>query len=204
MNALSDAADQLADALSRAEILADALHDRPERADALHRFDELRVAVRRNLAMVAAEIPTAIAAAEASDNAAETPEADPLVIGPPARGSSPQILAHGRARRDTLADSPRALRDIGAPRIRALRWYNSARDKLRALGPGRLPGLLQNTACEVSTGTLRRLRPPGRPCPGPLACQPDTALAAQVEPLDIFIQRRSRSVGRGRRSVGGR
>lgn len=94
-NALADAAGELIDALERAELVADALRDRPEHAEALYRFDELRAVAYHSLEMLAMESPPTDAASE----------------GPPARGSSPQILPQHRARRDTLADSPHALRD---------------------------------------------------------------------------------------------
>lgn len=94
MNTLTDARNELVEALDRAEPVAEALRDRPERAEVVGRFDELCVVAYRSLAMLKVESPFANAVAE----------------GPPARGSSPQILAQLRARRDTLADSPRALR----------------------------------------------------------------------------------------------
>ena len=95
MGALADAEVGMGQALEHAEAVAEAYRDRLEHAEALSRLDELRDVAYRTLAVLVGAIPLAIEAVE----------------GPPARGSSPQLVALRRARRDTLADSPRALRE---------------------------------------------------------------------------------------------
>jgi hypothetical protein len=95
MGALADAEVGMAHALSHAEALADAYRDRPEYAEALCHLDELCEVACRSLATLARERPLA----------------NDVDDGPPARGSSPQLVAPPRARRDTLADCPHALRE---------------------------------------------------------------------------------------------
>jgi hypothetical protein len=94
MGALADAEVGIAQALARAEAVTDAYRDRPECAETLFHLDELCEVACRNLAILARERPLAM---DVDD-------------GPPARGSSPQLVAPPRARRDTLADCPHALR----------------------------------------------------------------------------------------------
>jgi hypothetical protein len=94
MGALADAEVGMAQALARAEAVTDAYRDRPECAETLFHLDELCEVACRNLAILARERPLAM---DVDD-------------GPPARGSSPQLVAPPRARRDTLADCPHALR----------------------------------------------------------------------------------------------
>jgi hypothetical protein len=96
MSTLADAEVGMVQALQHAEAVADAYRDRPEHAEVLRHLDELRELAYRTLAVLVGEIPLAVEPAE----------------GPPARGSSPQLLAPRRARRATLADSPRALREV--------------------------------------------------------------------------------------------
>jgi hypothetical protein len=98
MGALADSEIGMMQALHHAEAIADAYRDRPERAVALRQLDELRDVAYRTLDVLVRESPLA---ADAID-------------GPPARGSSPQLVAPSRARRDTLADSPHALRAVPA------------------------------------------------------------------------------------------
>lgn len=95
MGALTDAEVGMSYSLRHAEAVADAYRDQPEHVEPLRRLDELRETAYRTLAALVGESPLAI-------------DVDP---GPPARGSSPQIVPQRRARRDTIADSPRALRD---------------------------------------------------------------------------------------------
>jgi len=73
--------------------VADAYRDRPEHAKALRQLDELHDVAYRTLDALASPL-----AVDADD-------------GPPARGSRPRLAAPRRARRDTRADSPRALRE---------------------------------------------------------------------------------------------
>jgi len=98
--ALTDAEIGMSQTLQHAEAIADAYRARPEHAEALRRLDELRDVAYRTLDVLVSKSPLA---ADASD-------------GPPARGSSPQLVAPSRARRDTLADSPHALREVPAQR----------------------------------------------------------------------------------------
>lgn len=94
MSALADAEIGLAQALMRAEAVTDEYRDRPECAETLCHLDELCEVACQSLAMLASERQLAT---DVDD-------------GPPARGSSPQLVAPPRARRDTLADCPHALR----------------------------------------------------------------------------------------------
>lgn len=94
MGALADAEVGMAQALARAEAVSDTYRDRPECIETLSHLDELCELACRNLAVLARERPLAM---DVDD-------------GPPARGSSPQLVAPPRARRDTLADCPHALR----------------------------------------------------------------------------------------------
>lgn len=98
MGALADAEAGVAQTLEHAEAIADAYRDRPAHSEALRQLDELRDVAYRALAELVGAVPLVI-------------EAE---VGPPARGSSPELLAPHRARRDTLADSPHALRDAPA------------------------------------------------------------------------------------------
>lgn len=95
MGTLTDAENAMVQVLEHAGAVANAYRDRPEHAEALRHLDELREIAYETLAALVRESPLAIDAAE----------------GPPARGSSPQLVAPPRARRATLADSPHALRD---------------------------------------------------------------------------------------------
>ncbi len=95
MGALVDAEVGMSQALQHAEAVADIYRDRPEHAEALRRLDELRDVAYRTLDVLVRESPLAV---DADD-------------GPPARGSRPLLAAPLRARRDTRADSPRALRE---------------------------------------------------------------------------------------------
>lgn len=96
MGALADAEVGMAQALTRAEAVTDAYRDRQECAEALRHLDELCEVACQSLAALARERPLAI---DVDD-------------GPPARGSSPELVAPPRARRDTLADCPHALRIV--------------------------------------------------------------------------------------------
>lgn len=95
MSTLADAEVGMVQALQHAEAVADAYRGRPQYAEALRHLDELRDVGYRTLAALAGALPLASEEME----------------GPPARGSSPQLAAPHRARHDTLADSPHALRD---------------------------------------------------------------------------------------------
>lgn len=95
MSALADAEVGMVQSLQHAEAVADAYRGRPQHAEAVRHLEELRDVAYRTLGALAGTIPLAIDEVE----------------GPPARGSSPQLVAPPRARRDTIADSPHALRD---------------------------------------------------------------------------------------------
>lgn len=95
MGTLADAEVGMVQALEHAEAVADAYRDRSEHAEAVRQLDELRDVAYRTLAALVGAMPIAVEVDE----------------GPPARGSSPQLVAPRRARRATVADSPHALRD---------------------------------------------------------------------------------------------
>jgi len=125
MGALADAEVGMAQALQRAEAVADAYHDRPEHAEALCRLHELRDVAHRTLDVLM------------SENVTEADTDD----GPPARGSSPRLVTPRRPRRDTIADSPRALREVPAlaPELQLLPCVDLAARGSAAHMTGSLP-----------------------------------------------------------------
>lgn len=98
-------------ALSYAQALAEHLPVGPDRADALHRLVELQAVATRMLMLAPAPSSAAIEAARGGDDTALQCEEHAWIASRLARGSSPDLRAPHRARRDTRPESPRALRD---------------------------------------------------------------------------------------------
>jgi hypothetical protein len=98
-------------ALSRAQALAECLPEAGQRAEGLRQLGELQAIATRQLMIAPAPSAAAIDAASAGDRTAWAEEERAWIAHRLARGSSPDLDVPRRARRDTLPDSPHALRE---------------------------------------------------------------------------------------------